>query len=609
MAENGIRRHWMIVIGLALGALTLTLGAFSYTHRLEERVAESRLQAEAVDQLGLIRLGLIESIEAIEGLADVIRVDPQISREMFQQYATLIGQRHPAFYAISWAQWIPHSEREPLVEAIRADGYSIEDISMLDAEEKVVPSVERSHYLVTRHTSAPRFTDAVGTDVLSRARRPEAVWHAVASGEASLTRPLYMSRDGEGDDGWVGIVVFVPIFDLPIYMTEEVTPLQRAEAFRGTVSVGVRTQAALDEWLGAGLLPENLHVVVYDVDRNGERQVVFQRGADADLLAQVDDDMIIEQSLEFGGRRWQVLSVPSEAFARDLHWAPLPWVVLSLGLLVSLLLPAVVHLYLRHHAAVQLFADERARTADELERANEGLRHTNDEMEQFVSAVSHDLKNPLLVIDWTCDALQRAAESNDCVAINKSIEQLKRSAKMMKRIIDDLLKHSRARFATFDPEPVDMDILVRTLVEAHAAEAEAAGVRIHVIQPLPRVWGDPGRLAAAVDNLITNALKHGRSEHGVGMITIGSTQSRDEVCFFVRDRGPGVPPEHRETIFQIFNRLTSDEDGTGVGLAIVKRAAEAHRGRVWVDDTPGGGATFWIAIPQNVRRLRHVRKH
>lgn len=91
--------------------------------------------------------------------------------------------------------------------------------------------------------------------------------------------------------------------------------------------------------------------------------------------------------------------------------------------------------------------------------------------------------------------------------------------------------------------------------------------------------------------------------HGIAAeqpeISIGALEIDGEIRFYVRDNGPGIPESQHERIFELFHRLRDDTDGTGVGLAIVRRIATDHGGRAWVESSPGAGATFWIALPRN----------
>lgn len=117
---------------------------------------------------------------------------------------------------------------------------------------------------------------------------------------------------------------------------------------------------------------------------------------------------------------------------------------------------------------------------------------------------------------------------------------------------------------------------------------------------LPVILFDRQRFWEIIDNLLTNAVKYGCT-HPEPKLCLGSEESCDELLFFVEDNGPGIPEKYRERVFDLFQRLQTDQDGTGVGLALVKRVVEHAGGRVWTEDSRAGqGARFLVALPKRV---------
>ncbi len=117
---------------------------------------------------------------------------------------------------------------------------------------------------------------------------------------------------------------------------------------------------------------------------------------------------------------------------------------------------------------------------------------------------------------------------------------------------------------------------------------------------VPSVPADRNRLAEILDNLLVNALKYA-CDGPEPRIEIGSLAADGEVRLFVRDNGPGIEPQQHENIFGLFQQLDATREGSGVGLAIVRRIMEVHHGRAWVESNIGEGATFWLAFPAGVR--------
>ncbi|MCO5207367.1 MAG: ATP-binding protein [Anaerolineae bacterium] len=222
----------------------------------------------------------------------------------------------------------------------------------------------------------------------------------------------------------------------------------------------------------------------------------------------------------------------------------------------------------------------------------------------FVSNVSHDLRNPLVYMRAYVNMLDKAGPLNEKQTefadfIDKGIDR-------MHGLITALLDLSRIE-SGIDIERSDVDIvdLLAETAETHAVTAELAGnsLAVSVSQPDIHVVGDIWQLRMALDNLVNNALKFAA---GSGQITLSATTSADEVIIGVTDQGQGIAPEDIDHLFDKFYRAarptTPVASGSGLGLAIVKSVAERHGGRVWCKSEPERGSTFYVALP----KTRHV---
>ena len=236
-----------------------------------------------------------------------------------------------------------------------------------------------------------------------------------------------------------------------------------------------------------------------------------------------------------------------------------------------------------------------------LQGANRELQQTNQEMEQFVYSVSHDLKSPLVTMTGFLGMLRQDLAAGRADDVLDSLERIERATHRMGRLIDDVLQLSRAGRVRDELEEVDVATLVRDLAEELSGRLEAAGGKLSIAPAMPHVVANRARLLTVFDNLLTNAIKYGSNGSPPG-IAVGGTVVDGCTRYFVRDHGPGIPAQFHERIFGLFQRLGSQQEGTGVGLAIVARVMEAHGGRAWVESTPGQGATFWIEFPPNPLR-------
>ena len=216
-------------------------------------------------------------------------------------------------------------------------------------------------------------------------------------------------------------------------------------------------------------------------------------------------------------------------------------------------------------------------------------------MEQFVYTVSHDLKSPLVTIRGFAGHLIQDLERDDRERIVEDVEAIRRATSRMTELIDDLLELSRIGRVTGDPAWVDLRRVVEQSLSAHA-EQLAAGTLQAEIGDLPHLFVDETRIQQVFDNLVGNAVKYG-VEDGRVRLRIGTERGDGIVSVFVGDDGPGIEPAYHQKIFNLFARLSTSKEGTGIGLAICKRVVEHLEGRIRVESSPGQGATFRIELP------------
>jgi signal transduction histidine kinase len=172
----------------------------------------------------------------------------------------------------------------------------------------------------------------------------------------------------------------------------------------------------------------------------------------------------------------------------------------------------------------------------------------------------------------------------------------------LSHIIDALLRLSRAGRIEYQPRPVDLNAVIGQVVTALHGTSQERGAAV-TVGDLPSAWGDPTALEQVFANLIGNALNYldrrrpGRVE--VGVVAGNGHVAADGFCtYYVKDNGLGIPAAYQQKVFQAFQRVHADAaPGEGMGLAIVRRAVERHRGRIWVESAPGEGSTFFVALP------------
>lgn len=287
---------------------------------------------------------------------------------------------------------------------------------------------------------------------------------------------------------------------------------------------------------------------------------------------------------------WYRLSAAVKLLTALASWATVAALIPILP--KALALPGLARVNAQLHEEVA----RRAEAEREVQTINSQLRATNEEMERFVYTVSHDLKSPIVTIDGFLGFIEADLREGDMAAVQDSIGRIRQGADRMVRTINDLLELSRVGRVKNSPEPVHVTAMVRELVEQFEPQLREKNLSIDVQPGMPKVEADPVRLREVFQNLLSNALKYG-CVGDAPRVAVGAEVRDDEVRFFVRDRGKGLDPAYKDRVFELFERCDTEQDGTGVGLAIVRRVMDVHGGRAWVESQPGDGATFWIALP------------
>lgn len=225
------------------------------------------------------------------------------------------------------------------------------------------------------------------------------------------------------------------------------------------------------------------------------------------------------------------------------------------------------------------------------------LQRSNQDLEHFAYMASHDLQEPLRVISGFADLLRQKLETSADKQTMEYLGLMTDGTERMQRMIRDLLAYSRVstRNENFRPVAIQRsyDIAVANLA---GKIAQTHTTLSH--DPLPEVTGDESLLALVFQNLISNAIKFRQAE-AQPVIHVGSRREDRAWVISVRDNGIGIEPRHFERVFLLFQRLHTPEqyEGTGLGLALVKRIIEGHGGRIWVESSPGQGSTFSFTLP------------
>ena len=240
---------------------------------------------------------------------------------------------------------------------------------------------------------------------------------------------------------------------------------------------------------------------------------------------------------------------------------------------------------------------ERRQVEIEREALIQELEAKNAELERFTYTVSHDLKSPLITIQGFLGYLEQDALSGNTERLRADIQRINNAAKKMERLLGELLELSRIGRLMTPPVDIPFESLVREALSLTEGRLKERNIRVLVDPQLPSVHGDPHRLVEVLQNLIDNSAKFMGSQPDP-LIHIGLAQVEGQPAFFVQDNGIGIEPQFQPKVFGLFDKLDPKSEGTGIGLAIVKRIVEVHGGKIWLHSSgQNSGTTFYFTLP------------
>ncbi|MBE0577643.1 MAG: HAMP domain-containing histidine kinase [Desulfuromonadales bacterium] len=236
-------------------------------------------------------------------------------------------------------------------------------------------------------------------------------------------------------------------------------------------------------------------------------------------------------------------------------------------------------------------------------RSEEQLRRLNLELDAFVRTVSHDLRSPLSPILGFAEYLRSEHSASLPADAQLAIEQIEEQGRRMHAMLEDLLQLAIVGSVERPQEPIDTARLVKEVIVRWTQKAHDVNCELRYTGGLPPVQIPESMLTLILDNLVGNAIRYAGSD---GAVEIGGEKVTAGIRLYVRDFGSGLSLGERERVFEPFARGSSVKSapGTGLGLATVRKLAIHYAGSAWVEETPGGGCTFFVEL-SDAKPLRH----
>jgi PAS domain S-box-containing protein len=249
---------------------------------------------------------------------------------------------------------------------------------------------------------------------------------------------------------------------------------------------------------------------------------------------------------------------------------------------------------------------ERKRAEEAVRRKAKELQEKNDELNRFTYAVSHDLRSPLVTIRTFQGQLEQDLRSQDAARIEMDLGYIRNAADKMSRLLDELLRLSRVGRITNPSEEASLQAIIKEALDLVAGRITGRGVKVQVTEEPVVLTGDRTRLVEVFMNLVDNAAKF-MGDQPAPRVEIGVEQVGEELALFVRDNGIGIDPRLQPMLFGLFHKLDPGSEGTGIGLALVRRIVEVHGGRIWVEsEGPGKGTTFRFTLAKTRRGVGRI---
>lgn len=240
---------------------------------------------------------------------------------------------------------------------------------------------------------------------------------------------------------------------------------------------------------------------------------------------------------------------------------------------------------------------EREQTEQDMKLLAEQLQARVSELETFSYGIAHDLRSPLISIEGFCHLLREDMLNQDKERVNEDIRLLESGVNKMRGFLNETLEYSRAGQLIKRTENISFGKIAEEVISEFAEEIRSIGATASIAETFPSLYADRMRIKQVLTNLIQNSIKY-RDNTRPLKIEVGYHLSKGEAIFFVRDNGTGIGAGEKEKIFTLFYRGTAEVEGSGIGLAIVKKIIEAHGGKIWVESQPGNGATMCFSLPQ-----------
>ncbi|MDP3795896.1 MAG: CHASE domain-containing protein [Polaromonas sp.] len=596
----------LLTVGLLLAA-TVLMWRSAVTET--EQIAHERFDFKVAEARFAIEQRLLAYEQVQRGGVALFAASNEVTRDQWRTYVRELNleKNYPGIQAMAFSRRLLPAELNEFVQRTRSEGL---------AEYAVRPPGEREEYVPVSYIEPFDWRNrrALGFDLLSEPTRREALLRSRDTALPSATGKIKLAQE-TNEAVQSGFLLCMPVFprgDVPL------TIEGRRATLVGQACSVFRMNDLMRGILGPEKLP-NIHLQVFDGSAVSADKLMYDSRQESSATPPESAAFATDQAFEFDGRVWTLRFKTLPAFDATID-VQKPRLILSVGLLVSLLFAAVVWSQSLNRRRARDLADandglqaeiaERTKLEAQLQQAKNVAEAANQAKSEFLAGVSHELRTPLTLILAPLEQLLRADPS--AVGQRAQLERAQRNALLLLNRVNDILDFSKSEAGKFQVhwEAVDLVELVSGLAgdAAVVAEGKPCSLTWRVDPALDKVCLDRQHFEKIVLNFLSNALKFTPAG---GCIRVEATCVNDDCFeFAVTDSGIGIPADKIPLLFERFQQIDSSATrrygGTGIGLALAKGLVELMGGSVGVHSEPGRGSRFWARLPRGVDRLARL---